>query len=129
MRNGAMLEELLTELDRATKKFPHWPNDPFVAVAVLQEEVGELTKAVLQHTWEPNKGVTETDIRAEAIQVAAMAIRFIAGLDRYVYRCCTQHVQESGLAAIMAAIAANQTTLGADDAAAIYDSVAELYEE
>lgn len=124
-----MLEEIMTELARATKKFPHWPNDPFVAVAVLQEELGELTKAVLQHTWEPDKGVTEADIRAEAIQVAAMAIRFIAGLDRYVYRRCPQHVQEGVLAAIMTARAANQTPLGADDTAAIYDSVAELYEE
>lgn len=46
------------EMARAVAKFPTWPTDPFHALAVLGEEFGELTKAVLQHTYEPHKNVT-----------------------------------------------------------------------
>lgn len=51
--------------------------------------MGELTKAVLQYTWEPAKGVTKADIRAEA-----MALRFLSSIDRYGYARGTEHVQE-----------------------------------
>lgn len=38
---------VMDEVRRATQKFPTWPNDPLHAVAILGEEFGELTKAVL----------------------------------------------------------------------------------
>lgn len=43
--------ELGTKLD----KFPVWPTDPLHAVAILAEEVGELTKAIVEHTYETHK--------------------------------------------------------------------------
>lgn len=83
---------VLAEVDRAMRKFPTWPTDPLHALAVLGEEYGELTQAVLQTTYEPHKSNTG-DVRTEAVQVAAMALRFIASLDRYSYARCEQHEQ------------------------------------
>lgn len=89
------LQLVMDEVDRATLKFPTWPTDPLHAVAILGEEFGELTKAVLQTIYEPHK-VREGELRAEAIQTAAMALRFLASMDRYEFRPCAQHVQSSG---------------------------------
>ncbi len=88
-----IIEEVQAELDRATDKFPTWPTDPLHALAVLGEEFGELTKAVLQHTYEPHKA-TLRDVKAEAIQTAAMALRFLESLEKYEYEQCQQHEQK-----------------------------------
>jgi len=89
-----IVKEILKEVERATKKFPTWPTDPLHAVAVLGEEFGELTKAVLQFTYEPHK-TTLDEIRVEAVQTAAMALRFAASLEDYSYHKCEQHKQSS----------------------------------
>ncbi len=86
----------LAELERATRKFPTWPTDPLHAVAVLGEEAGELTKAVLQAVYEPHKSTPE-DVATEAIQTAAMALRFIESLSRYEYARGEQHSQDLGI--------------------------------
>lgn len=86
------VSDVLSEVDRATRKFPTWPTDPLHALAVLGEEFGELTKAVLQHTYEPHKSTLD-DVRTEALQTAAMAMRFLASLDTYEYQCGKQHDQ------------------------------------
>jgi NTP pyrophosphatase (non-canonical NTP hydrolase) len=87
--------EVLAELERAMRKFPTWPTDPLHALAVLGEEFGELTKDVLQLTYEPHKTNAE-NVRKEAIQTAAMALRFAASLTRYSYLPADQHAQEAG---------------------------------
>lgn len=87
-----VLRAIEWELDRATRLFPTWPTDPLHALAVLGEEFGELTKAVLQMTYEPTK-VDRDQVRDEAIQTAAMALRFALSLERYEYRRCHQHEQ------------------------------------
>lgn len=89
-----LIAQVIAELDRAFKKFPTWPTDPLHALAVLGEEYGELTKAMLQRTYEPGKASDE-DIREEAMQTAAMAIRLAMSLDRYKYDPCDQHDQGS----------------------------------
>lgn len=81
------------ELSKALAKFPTWPTDPLHALAVLGEEFGELTKDVLQMTYEPGKTSAE-NVRKEAIQTAAMALRFVASLDAYIYKAGEQHRQE-----------------------------------
>lgn len=83
---------VLAEVEKATRKFPTWPTDPLHAVAVLGEEFGELTKAVLQTTYEPHK-VKEGELRMEAIQTAAMSLRFLASLERYEFTQGAQHSQ------------------------------------
>lgn len=81
------------ELKAAIAKFPTWPTDPLHALAVLGEEFGELTKDVLQMTYEPGKTNAE-NVRKEAVQTAAMALRFVASLDAYIYKAGEQHRQE-----------------------------------
>lgn len=81
------------ELSRAIAKFPTWPTDPLHALAVLGEEFGELTKDVLQMAYEPGKTSAE-NVRKEAIQTAAMALRFVASIDAYIYKAGEQHRQE-----------------------------------
>lgn len=84
--------EILNEVERATKKFPTWPTDPLHALAVLGEEFGELTKEVVQFTYEPHKSTAET-VRKEAIQTAAMALRFAMSLETYKFNPGDQHAQ------------------------------------
>lgn len=87
---------VLAEIERAVAKFPTWPSDPFHALAVLGEEYGELNKALVQFVYEPGKAVTLADVREEAVQTAAMALRFIVSLDRYDFAPGRQHRQGGG---------------------------------
>lgn len=89
-----VVSEVLKEVEKATAKFPTWPTDPLHALAVLGEEYGELTKAVLQFTYEPHKTNLQ-EIRTEAIQTAAMAVRFAMSLGKYDYKRAEQHKQTS----------------------------------
>ena len=78
------------ELRKARAKFPRWPDDPIHAAAVVQEEAGELGKAALQSVYEPDKsGMVE--VRAEAIQTAAMALRLIENIGLYATPAKAQH--------------------------------------
>lgn len=89
-------EAIVEELVRATDKFPVWPTDPLHAFAILQEEVGELCQAILDVTYEPTKSGAD-DVRREAVQVAAMAHRFLLSLDKYEYKESDQHFQGDGV--------------------------------
>lgn len=91
-RADTIVSAVFGELERAVRKYPEWPTDPLHALAVLGEEFGELTKDVLQMTYEPHKTNAE-NLRAEAIQTAAMALRFVASLDDYIYKESEQHRQ------------------------------------
>jgi len=88
----SVIDQIITEVTKATQKFPTWPTDPLHALAVLGEEFGELTKDMLQLTYEPHK-TTLDNVRTEAIQTAAMAVRLAMSLDRYNYQRSPQHVQ------------------------------------
>lgn len=88
----SVADQVLAELERATVKFPTWPTDPLHALGVLHEEVGELSKEVLQLVYEPHK-TSPAKVREEAIQAAAMALRFAMSLDTYEYAPGPQHAQ------------------------------------
>lgn len=103
--------EVLAEIERATSKFPTWPTDPLHALAVLGEEFGELTKATLQTAYEPHK-VKWDELRSEAVQTAAMALRFLTSLDRYEFRRCEQHVQQRAASETQASTAAPKFNVG-----------------
>ena len=82
------------ELARATQKFPHWPDDPMHALAVLGEEFGELTRAILQRSYEPDQPeATLAHIRHEATQTAASAIRLLMSVEHYRYAPVPNHAQ------------------------------------
>lgn len=87
-----MVLSVLAEVEKATEKFPTWPTDPLHALAVLGEEFGELTKDVLQMSYEPWKS-NHAKVEEEAIQTAAMALRFLMSLKHYRYREGIQHDQ------------------------------------
>ena len=93
MNKKDIIEKVLKELDNAYKKFPFWPNDPLHALAVVNEEIGELQKEVLQMCYEPHKTNKEL-IKLEAIQSTAMLLRFLIGLDEYSYKEGEQYKQQ-----------------------------------
>jgi hypothetical protein len=74
MRDRAddVADDVLTELRRACAAFPRFAS-AHEAYAVLLEEIDELWDEVKKRPTERRDYV----IRAEAIQVAAMAIRFV----------------------------------------------------
>jgi D-serine deaminase-like pyridoxal phosphate-dependent protein len=84
------VRQVMEELSKARSKFPSWPDDPIHAAAVVQEEAGELVQAALQAVYEPHRS-SLTDARKEAIQTAAMAIRFIESHADYTYPPTAQH--------------------------------------
>lgn len=65
-----LLEEIHAELERARRKFP----GENLNLAALVEEVGELSEALLETRYGGPKGGFH-NIRKEAVQVAAMAVR------------------------------------------------------
>ena len=91
-RPSAGIPEIKDEFERATSLHPMWPTDPIHACAIVLEEAGELQRAILHATYEPNRGGPKA-VRDEAIQVAAMAHRFLMSLDKYEYLPCTHHIQ------------------------------------
>lgn len=72
-----------TEIDkeyiRAENKHPDFPNDIFIQLAIMQEEAGEVTKAVLHYSYE---GGSLQDIKDELIQTAAMCVRMLESLNK-----------------------------------------------
>ena len=90
--------DIMAEVEKATTKFPTWPTDPLHALAVLGEEYGELLKETVQATYEPHKS-DRAAVRREAIQTAAMAVRFLMSLNAYEYTRGAQHEQRRGCAA------------------------------
>lgn len=66
------------ELMRAEKKHPLWPKDLFQQLAIMQEEAGEVTKAVLDYHFSSD---TLQHIKEELIQTAAMCMRMIKNIE------------------------------------------------
>lgn len=95
MTEAEVMKAIHAELERAVAKFPTWPSDPLHALGVLHEEVGELSKEVLQLVYEPHKSSLAA-VRKEAVQAAAMAVRFLMSLHTYQYLPGTQHIQSPG---------------------------------
>ena len=75
MTRDDAIKLILDELDRAEKKFPNWPVDPVHAAAIVAEESGELVKATMD--WVYKGGEYEGEVEQEAVQTAAMALRFL----------------------------------------------------
>ncbi len=80
--------EIFAELRSAREKHPLWPNDIIHAAGIVVEEAGEVMKACLQATYENQPG---DRARAEAIQTAAMAIRFVLNYDEMQVSQSRQH--------------------------------------
>lgn len=94
MTDDEVFQLVRQEMEKARRKFPTWPNDPLHALAVVGEEFGEMTQATLQAVYEPHLS-NIVDVRKEAVQAAAMALRFLVSLDVYEWTRGPQHEQES----------------------------------
>ena len=73
-----IVDKITDEVIRAEHKHPDWPECMFRQVAIVNEESGELTRAVLHLHYE--KG-TVKDVEKELIQTAAMCIRMLKNLN------------------------------------------------
>ena len=69
------------------------------AIAVVNEEVGELNKEQKQLTDEPHM-VKPDGVHTEAVQSAAMTLRFLASMGLYEFRECVQHSQAVAAAGV-----------------------------
>lgn len=81
----AIYEEIMAEVDRAKKKHPRWPDHIVARAGIVCEEAGELVRACLNLKYKSNdkgrnKEYIRAEIRKEAIQTAATAIRFLENL-------------------------------------------------
>lgn len=72
--------DALLECYRAEQIHGIIPSDPVRAVLILTEETGELAEAALELT-RPNGGHNTAHLRAEAVQVASVALRIIEAID------------------------------------------------
>ena len=70
-------DEIQQELEHAEMKHPDFPSDIFRQVAIINEEAGEITKAVLDYYYE--NGSFE-DIKRELRQTAAVCMRMLEAL-------------------------------------------------
>lgn len=84
---GNIMDEIAAELTRARRKFP----DAIACTTALTEEVGELSKALLDECPER--------VRKEAIQVAVMAIRVATEGDSALEEIRRRHGLESMVSA------------------------------
>lgn len=76
LRLDFIISDVLDELHKAVTKHPSWPrHDAIHAAAIVQEEAGELIRAALQFHYEDG---SPDEIHKEAIQTAAMGLRFLA---------------------------------------------------
>jgi len=69
-----IIDELMKELNRATRLHPSWPTDIIHGAGIVCEESGELIQAALNNIYLDG---SKNDIKKEAIHVAATAIRFL----------------------------------------------------
>lgn len=81
LRQTAALHSVIWERVRQDKKFGEQNNSPLIWLPVLAEELGELSEAVV-HTLYGGKYCGLKFVRAEAVQVAAVALAFVECLDR-----------------------------------------------
>jgi NTP pyrophosphatase (non-canonical NTP hydrolase) len=75
-----VFQAVMAERNRQDAKWGEQNHHPFLWLAILGEEVGEVNKAALQATF---GGKTWADYRKELIETAAVAIAMVECLDRH----------------------------------------------
>jgi len=91
MKIEQIIIEVLQELEHAENIHPNYPTNEFEALAIWQEEIGEVTKALLDAK---HKGANRSDIELEAIQAIAMGFRFLKNLRESKFATETPIVSE-----------------------------------
>lgn len=75
------LQDIMEERARQDAKFGEQNHDPFVWVAILDEEKGEASQALLDATFEWGSA-TMQDFRKELVETAAVALAMLECGDR-----------------------------------------------
>lgn len=75
------VHDVLAERDRQDAKWGEQNHHPMQWLAILSEEVGELAKEVNEHHWREKRD-TLAKMRAELVQVAAVAVAWLECLNR-----------------------------------------------
>ena len=81
MQTQKAMNLILNELKAAKEKWPNWVIDPVHASGILNEEAGETMQASLDFCY--SNGSIE-QMKKEAAQAGAMAIRFLENIDSYL---------------------------------------------
>lgn len=77
MKIERIMIEVLQEIERAELIHPNYPTNQFKALAIWQEEIGEVTKALLDSA---DKGENRAEVINESIQAIACGVRFLKNL-------------------------------------------------
>ncbi len=75
------INDILAERDRQLQKWGEQNHNPYIYLAVLVEEVGELAQAIL-HTQFGGNHQGWVEVRKEAVHCAAVGLAIIECLDR-----------------------------------------------
>lgn len=84
LASDVVLMDVVTERLAQDRKWGRQDHKPPVWLAILTEEVGELAEAILFHHsgGDERNHTHSTSMRAEAVQIAAVAVQFVHWLDR-----------------------------------------------
>lgn len=74
--------DVLKERTRQDSKWGTQNHNPFAWLAILMEEVGEVSECMLDCRFGKRDGAVEAHMREEAVQVAAVAMAIVECLDR-----------------------------------------------
>lgn len=77
----AAIGEILTELARAERLHPVWPEDTVHQVAIMIEEAGEAVQSANNYVHHGKSIVDAVQVRRELVQTGAMTIRCLMHLD------------------------------------------------
>ncbi len=86
------LESVLVERAKQDDKWGEQNHNPYIYLAILLEEVGELSQAILQTQFGGDSGGFD-NIRKEAVHTAAVALALLECLDREKWRDDDVHLQ------------------------------------
>ena len=81
MDKDKVIDLIFKELEKAQKNHPDWPLDAIHAAAIIEEESGELLRAAIDFNYHNGK---LKNMKNEAVQTAAMAIRFLINSDIFL---------------------------------------------
>ena len=76
-KRGELIGKVFAEISRAETLHPGWPENIYEQLAIIGEEFGELQQAALDND---HKAQNTQHIEDEAVQLAAMALRFLFNL-------------------------------------------------
>ena len=92
---SAALKSILLERTAQDAKWGEQNHNPFVYLAILMEEVGELSQAALQTRFGGEHGGLR-HLREEAVQTAAVAMAIVECLDRRKWNWNRESRQDEG---------------------------------